>query len=201
MITFGTMAAKLAVKDVARIYNLPIPESNRLTQMIPDRPIVVKENGEDKDISALGYDTFPEGFEEFIEKCNEIAGGNYLTTGESLQELSPEFLTEVFGVTDEDVKGGNLQDVIDTLELNMYEVTRVFSMREKLDAYYATTKEEELAPFRPVELYEEASSEEEVIGLYDKELHQAKLNQEKNLFSAIGWKLCRNSCFSCKNWR
>ena len=119
------------------------------------------ENGEDKYISALGYDTFPEGFEEFIEKCNEIAGGNYLTTGESLQELSPEFLTEVFGVTDEDVRGGNLQDVIDTLELNMYEVTRVFSMREKLDAYYATTKEEELAPFRPVELYEEASSEEE----------------------------------------
>jgi len=49
VITFGTMAAKLAVKDVARIYNLPIPESNRLTQMIPDRPIVVKENGEEKE--------------------------------------------------------------------------------------------------------------------------------------------------------
>ena len=45
VITFGTMAAKLAVKDVARIYNLPIPESNRLTKMIPDRPFKVKENG------------------------------------------------------------------------------------------------------------------------------------------------------------
>ncbi len=49
VITFGTMAAKLAVKDVARISNLPIAESNRLTKMIPDRPIVIKENGEDKE--------------------------------------------------------------------------------------------------------------------------------------------------------
>ena len=49
VITFGTMAAKLAVKDVARISNLPIAESNRLTKMIPDRPIVVKENGKDKE--------------------------------------------------------------------------------------------------------------------------------------------------------
>ena len=49
VITFGTMAAKLAVKDVARISGLSIPESNRLTKMIPDRPIIVKENGEDKE--------------------------------------------------------------------------------------------------------------------------------------------------------
>ena len=49
VITFGTMAAKLAVKDVARNSNLPIAESNRLTKMIPDRPIVVKENGKDKE--------------------------------------------------------------------------------------------------------------------------------------------------------
>ena len=45
VITFGTMAAKLAVKDIARISGLPIPESNRLTKMIPDRPFTVKENG------------------------------------------------------------------------------------------------------------------------------------------------------------
>ncbi|MBQ9547771.1 MAG: DNA polymerase III subunit alpha [Bacteroidales bacterium] len=47
VITFGTMAAKLAVKDVARISDLPLPESNRLTKLIPDKPIVVKENGEE----------------------------------------------------------------------------------------------------------------------------------------------------------
>lgn len=49
VITFGTMAAKLAIKDVARISNLSIPESNRLTKMIPDKPIVVKVDGEEKE--------------------------------------------------------------------------------------------------------------------------------------------------------
>ena len=49
VVTFGTMAAKLAVKDVSRVSRLPIPESNRLTKMIPDRPFEAKdENGEKK---------------------------------------------------------------------------------------------------------------------------------------------------------
>lgn len=38
VITFGTMAAKSAIKDVARVSNLSIEESNRLTKMIPDKP-------------------------------------------------------------------------------------------------------------------------------------------------------------------
>ena len=37
VITFGTMAAKSAIKDVARISHVSIDESNRLTKMIPDR--------------------------------------------------------------------------------------------------------------------------------------------------------------------
>ena len=35
IITYGTMAAKSAIKDVARVENLPISESNRLTKLIP----------------------------------------------------------------------------------------------------------------------------------------------------------------------
>ena len=38
VITYGTMAAKSAIKDVARVSNIPIPESNRLTKMVPDKP-------------------------------------------------------------------------------------------------------------------------------------------------------------------
>ena len=37
VITFGTMAAKSAIKDVARISKVSIDESNRLTKMVPDR--------------------------------------------------------------------------------------------------------------------------------------------------------------------
>jgi len=37
VITFGTMAAKSAIKDVCRISNVSIDESNRLSKMVPDR--------------------------------------------------------------------------------------------------------------------------------------------------------------------
>ena len=37
VITFGTMQAKGAIKDVARVRDLPLDESNRLSAMVPDR--------------------------------------------------------------------------------------------------------------------------------------------------------------------
>jgi DNA polymerase III subunit alpha len=38
IITFGTMAAKMAIRDVARIQKLPLPEADRLAKMVPERP-------------------------------------------------------------------------------------------------------------------------------------------------------------------
>lgn len=38
VITFGTMAAKGAIRDVARIHKLPLDEVARLTKLIPSRP-------------------------------------------------------------------------------------------------------------------------------------------------------------------
>lgn len=46
VITFGTMAAKLAIKDVSRVSHLSIDESNRLTRMIPDKPFQIKDQPE-----------------------------------------------------------------------------------------------------------------------------------------------------------
>lgn len=37
IITYGTMATKLAIKDVARVQKLPLPESDRLTKLVPDK--------------------------------------------------------------------------------------------------------------------------------------------------------------------
>ena len=37
IITYGTMASKMAIKDVARVMDLPLSESNRLTKLVPDR--------------------------------------------------------------------------------------------------------------------------------------------------------------------
>ncbi|MDE6308092.1 MAG: DNA polymerase III subunit alpha, partial [Bacteroidales bacterium] len=38
IITYGSMAAKSAIKDVARVLDLPLPESNRLAKLVPDTP-------------------------------------------------------------------------------------------------------------------------------------------------------------------
>ncbi|MFI3315140.1 MAG: DNA polymerase III subunit alpha [Rikenellaceae bacterium] len=38
IITFGTMAAKMAIRDVGRVLKLPLPESDRLAKLIPDKP-------------------------------------------------------------------------------------------------------------------------------------------------------------------
>ncbi|MDR2475625.1 MAG: DNA polymerase III subunit alpha [Bacteroidales bacterium] len=37
IVTFGTMAAKSSIKDVARIQKLPLTESNRLAKLVPDK--------------------------------------------------------------------------------------------------------------------------------------------------------------------
>lgn len=37
IITYSTMATKMAIKDVARVQKLPLPESDRLAKLIPDR--------------------------------------------------------------------------------------------------------------------------------------------------------------------
>ena len=37
IITYGTMAAKMAIKDVARVQKLPLAESDRLCKLVPDR--------------------------------------------------------------------------------------------------------------------------------------------------------------------
>jgi DNA polymerase-3 subunit alpha len=38
IITYGTMAAKMSIKDVARVLDLPLAESNALAKMVPDKP-------------------------------------------------------------------------------------------------------------------------------------------------------------------
>jgi DNA polymerase-3 subunit alpha len=40
IITFGTMAAKSAIKDVARVQDLPLSDADRLSKLVPDGPKV-----------------------------------------------------------------------------------------------------------------------------------------------------------------
>jgi DNA polymerase III subunit alpha len=38
IVTYGTMAAKMSIKDVARVMDLPLQDSNMLAKLVPDKP-------------------------------------------------------------------------------------------------------------------------------------------------------------------
>ncbi|MCX6258386.1 MAG: DNA polymerase III subunit alpha [Bacteroidia bacterium] len=38
IVTFGTMAAKMAIRDVARVQKLPLSEADRLSKLVPEKP-------------------------------------------------------------------------------------------------------------------------------------------------------------------
>ncbi|MEG2239507.1 MAG: DNA polymerase III subunit alpha [Alistipes sp.] len=46
IVTFGTMAPKMAIKDVARVQKLALSESDRLSKLVPDRVLPDKKHGE-----------------------------------------------------------------------------------------------------------------------------------------------------------
>ena len=63
IVTYGTMAAKSAIKDVARVEDLPLPESNRLAKFIPSSPneMPEKEPGKKYKITVKNcLECFPE---------------------------------------------------------------------------------------------------------------------------------------------
>ena len=68
VITFGTMAAKSAIKDVARISNVSLDESNRLSKMVPDR---LSERVEKEYPFNPRLDTLKPGFTK-VERTVEV---------------------------------------------------------------------------------------------------------------------------------
>lgn len=90
IITYGTMAAKSSIADVARVMDLPLPESRALSKLVPERPgIVLKRllhapftNKEAKDgeksleeKEALGADDI-----ENVKRLREIYNSNDLNS-------------------------------------------------------------------------------------------------------------------------
>jgi DNA polymerase-3 subunit alpha len=89
VVTFGTMAAKSAIKDVARVEDMKIPEANRLTKMIPDGITTLakaysaapelkalRETGDEKTRRTLAYAEILEGSvrQTGIHACGVIIG-------------------------------------------------------------------------------------------------------------------------------
>jgi DNA polymerase-3 subunit alpha len=64
IITFGTMAPKLAIRDVARVQKLELPEADRLAKLVPERPGM----------------TFQKAYEEIPELVRERESTNPLVS-------------------------------------------------------------------------------------------------------------------------
>ncbi len=86
VITFGTMAAKSAIKDVARISHLSIEESTRLSKMIPDRlsEMVEKEYPYDPALDELKRGFTP--FEKDVEIDDPNNKGQKITVKKTFQK-------------------------------------------------------------------------------------------------------------------
>ncbi|MBN1340339.1 MAG: DNA polymerase III subunit alpha [Bacteroidales bacterium] len=62
IITFGTMAAKLAIRDVGRVLKLSLPETDRLAKLVPEKPGITLK-GAYKEVGELA---------EVLEKGTEL---------------------------------------------------------------------------------------------------------------------------------
>ncbi len=82
IVTYGSMAAKMSLKDVARVLDLPLPEANMLAKLVPDKPGISLDRvmhapleGYEslKEVEQLGADDL-----QNIKKLREIHKGNDL---------------------------------------------------------------------------------------------------------------------------
>ncbi|MFN8167071.1 MAG: DNA polymerase III subunit alpha, partial [Bacteroidia bacterium] len=89
IVTYGTMAAKLSIKDVARVMDLPLPESNALAKLVPERPGIelsrVLEAPIDGEKSLKEKEGLSSEELEDVKKLREIYKGKDLQ-GEVLRE-------------------------------------------------------------------------------------------------------------------
>ncbi len=78
IITYGSMAAKSSIKDVARVLDLPLSESNALAKLVPDRPGTNLNKVMTAPLEDLKKQLSPEDIEnivklrEHLSKTNEI---------------------------------------------------------------------------------------------------------------------------------
>lgn len=82
IVTYGSMAAKMSIKDVARVMDLPLMDSNILAKLVPDKPGIeldrVLNAPLDGDKSLKDKEGLPSEDIDNVKKLREIYNGNDL---------------------------------------------------------------------------------------------------------------------------
>lgn len=77
IITYGTMAAKSSIKDVARVLDLPLSDANALAKMIPEKPGITLKKIFKEDLDILrDIDKFTPDDLEKVRLLRPLAQGN-----------------------------------------------------------------------------------------------------------------------------
>ena len=83
IITFGTMAAKSSIKDVARALELPLPQTTDLTKMVPEQvgTTLAKAFAENQELDMIRRDESPDNLRGQILRLAEQLEGSMRNTG------------------------------------------------------------------------------------------------------------------------
>ncbi|WP_026879825.1 DNA polymerase III subunit alpha [Hymenobacter norwichensis] len=83
IITFGTMAAKSSIKDVARAMDLPLPVANDLVKMVPDQvgTTLAKAFAENQELDMIRRDEAPDNLRGQILRLATQLEGSVRNTG------------------------------------------------------------------------------------------------------------------------
>ncbi|MEY4111319.1 MAG: polymerase subunit alpha, partial [Bacteroidota bacterium] len=100
IITYGSMAAKTSIKDVARALELPLAEANALSKLVPEKPGITLQKAYDevkelKDLRDAG------GLKGEVLRTAEILEGSVRNTGVHAAGviIAPEDITDLIPVT------------------------------------------------------------------------------------------------------
>ena len=85
IITYGSMAAKSSIKDVARVLDLPLSESNALAKLVPDRPGTNLVQMMTAPLNVLSKELNPDDLEN-VKKLRKIAEDVKSIQGRVLKE-------------------------------------------------------------------------------------------------------------------
>ena len=80
IVTFGTMAARSSIRDVARVLKLPLPEADKLAKLVPERAGTSLKNAY-KDVPELGraLKEAPPLVQETLKYAKSLEGSNRQT--------------------------------------------------------------------------------------------------------------------------
>ena len=97
IITFGTLKAKQALKDVARVMDVPVADANRLAKMIPNDPKITLERALDSNELKQELENNPQSKKVFemarkiegLKRHTGIHAAGVLITKEAVSEYVP----------------------------------------------------------------------------------------------------------------